>query len=201
MHPMNPPGPSARLRQLLLAALLPCCALLIVLLVGYTAQSSAAHPALASHPALTPPGGYATQPTGPAPTLGPYIPHGTPYPGPYGIPAIQPEAALATSSGPHFTAADVEQYIAANPPPFAVKGTPTPTVVSVTFEPASELSPAYGSLSGTTPSTPICIVMVSGTFLNTWGGPYGVTITATPFHQGFMIFDGDTGYLLADNLG
>jgi hypothetical protein len=199
---MKPPGPSAHLRQLLLAALLPCCALLEVLLVGYTAQSSAAQSALVSHLAPTPPGSYATQPTGPAPTPGPYIPHGTPYSRPYGIPSIQPEAALATSTGPHFTAADVEQFIAANPPPFTVKGTSAPTVVSVTFETASQAEATYqGSLSGTTASSPVCVVIVSGTFLNTWGGPYGVTVTATPFSQGEMIFDGYTGNLLEDNLG
>jgi hypothetical protein len=122
--------------------------------------------------------------------------------GAWGVPAVQPQAALAASTGPHFTAADVDRYIAANPPPFTVKGTAAPTVVSVTFETASKAEATYpGSLAGTTASSPVCVVIVSGTFLNTYGGPYGVTVTSTPFNQGVMIFNAYTGNLLADNLG
>ena len=81
---------------------------------------------------------------------------------------IQPEAALAHSRGPHYTAADVERYIAAILPPGTVKGTPAPSVVSITFETASQVAIAYQEslLSGSAASSPVYVVIVSGIFKN-----------------------------------
>jgi hypothetical protein len=102
------------------------------------------------------------------------------------------------------TAADVEQYIAANPPPGAVKGTPAPTVASIQFEPEQEAVAQYPGISNSSPTDPVCVVVVSGTFMSDGGYPPLLppgTAYPTPalFYQGVMIFDGYTGNLLATN--
>lgn len=163
------------------AVLVPLIVLAVVLAVGLTSQASQA-------------GGN------PSPTPGPNrITGGPVYHGPYGIPAIQPRASLATSAGAHFTAADAEAYIKANRPPYTVPGTPDPTIVRIEFLPAKTVVAKYGgSLSGTTDNTPICVVTLSGTFII---GNVPPGVTPYTYHQGDMIFDGYTGNLLASSVG
>lgn len=78
--------------------------------------------------------------------------------------------------------------------------------ISITFETISQVTATYGmSFDGTPASTPLCVVILSGTFPNP-GGPYlGPTVgSLTPpmvIHQADMIFDGYTGNLLADSIG
>jgi hypothetical protein len=48
----------------------------------------------------------------------------------------------------------------------------------------------------------VCIVIVSGSFIGTYNGPFlgGSVPTPAPFNKGVMIFDAYTGNLLATNL-
>ncbi|HEV2405992.1 MAG TPA: hypothetical protein VGR88_11085 [Ktedonobacterales bacterium] len=166
------------------AVVAPLLALAVLAIVGFTAQPSRA----GGNPPPPPPPGQ----LGPSKITG--MGHG-----PYGIPAIQPRASLASSASAHFTAADAAAYIKANRPPYTVAGTPDPTIVSITFLPAKTVVAKYGgSLSGTTDTTPICVVILSGTFLI---GQVPLGVTPVPFHQGDMIFDGYTGYLLESSVG
>lgn len=164
------------------AALAPVLILAALLAIGVTAQPTQA----GGNPPPPPPG-----PLGPSTFTS--VGHG-----PFGIPAIQPRASLASSTGPHFTAADVEAYIKANRAPYTVPGTPDPTIVRIQFLPAKTVVATYGSLSGTTDTTPVCVVTLSGTFII---GMYPMGAKPTPYHQGVMIFDGYTGNLLASSVG
>lgn len=177
-----------RSRRVSLPAILaPLLVVAVLVIVGVSAGSSQAGGS--SLPPFPTPG-----PLGPSQITGGPVHNGS-----YGIPAIQPRAALASSTGPHFTAADAAAYIKANRAPYAVPGTPDPTIVSITFLPAKTVVAQYGgSLSGTTDTTPICVVILSGTFLL---GQVPLEVTPTPYHQGDMIFDGYTGYLLESSVG
>jgi hypothetical protein len=158
-------------------------ALAVLVIVGFTAQPSRA----GGNPPPPPPPGQ----------LGPSTITGVGH-GPFGVPAIQPRASLATSASAHFTAADAAAYVKANRPPNTVAGTPDPTIVSIVFVPAKSLTAKYGSLSGTTDTTPICVVTLSGTFIVDM---YPMGAKPTPYRQGFMMFDGYTGNLLASSVG
>ena len=188
---MRPTQPSARSRRVLLATLaIPLLALLVVVVIGFTAQSSRAN------------GGSPPPPPMKMPPLG--NTSATPaYTGPWGIPAIHPEAALAHSKGPHFTLADVEQYLAANPIPAQemVKGAPAPTVASFTCETPKQLAAQYPGIGGY-PVALVCVVVLSGSFTGSYSGPYlgGDVPPPAPFTKGVMGFDAYTGNLIMTNM-
>lgn len=131
---------------------------------------------------------------------GPNVIKGGPtYHGPLGIPAIQPRANLAGSSGPRYTSEDARQYVSTHRPPFTAPGSPNPVVISIQFLPAAQVSALLdGESMGVPDSTLLCLVRVSGTFLNTMV-PLGMT--PKPFHEGVMIFDAHTGNLLMSSVG
>jgi hypothetical protein len=171
---------------------LSVCALGFVVLVGLSS-------ALA-----TPTGSALATPTG---TLwrgpGPIPIRSTATEPPLGLPSIQPRAALvqAGGAGPYYTEADVRQYVATHRPPFTVPGTPNPVVVSVQFITAQQASAQLGGESmDVSDSTLVCLVYVSGIFVDT-DGPIGPTATVTPFTQGWMVFDAHTGNLLVSDVG
>ncbi|MBF6592028.1 MAG: hypothetical protein IVW57_16080 [Ktedonobacterales bacterium] len=138
----------------------------------------------------------ANQPPMPTPGLpGP----GVAVPGPQGIPAIQPHAALAASSGPHFTEADVRQYFATHPyAAQSVPSAPVPVIVSIQFLPASQVSALLqGESMGVPDTTLLCLVRLSGTF-EAFSPPLLLpgTPTPAPFHETVEVFDAHTGNLL-----
>lgn len=187
---MRPKEPSARSRRVPLATLaLPLLVLLVVVVIGFTAQSSRAN------------GGSPPPPPMKMPPLG--NTSATPaYHGPLGIPAIHPEAALANSTGPHFTLADVEQYLATTPLPDVVSGAPAPNVASFTCETPKQLAAQYPGIGGY-PVALVCVVIISGSFMSKGGyGPYLPGSTATParFTKGVMGFDAYTGNMIMTNL-
>ena len=138
-----------------------------------------------------------SQPPRPAGPLS--IKGGPSYQGPLGVPAIRPRADLASSSGPRFTAEDVRQYVLTHHLPFAAPGSPHPTVVSVQFLTAAQVRTQLDGESMDVPDpTLLCLVRVSGTFLNTMAPPGA---SPKPFHEGVMVFDAHTGNLLVSSVG
>src|SRR5262249_2327148 len=108
-------------------------------------------------------------------------------------------AALANSTGPHFTLADVERYLPANPIPDVAKGAPAPTVASFTCETPKQAAVQYSGLYSYRGAL-VCVVIISGSFTGSGGyGPYlpGYTATPAPFTKGVMIFDAYTGNIVA----
>jgi hypothetical protein len=186
---MRPTEPSARSRRVPLATLGLLLLAFLVVVIGSSALSSHAHSGSAPPPLPR----SAQAPLGKT--------SGTPaYTGPLGIPAIHPRAALAASTGPHFTLADVKQYLATNPLPDVVSGAPAPTVASFTCESPQE-APAQDNI-GSYPDHLVCIVIVSGSFIGSYSGPLLARPipTPAPFTKGLLIFDAYTGNLLATNL-
>jgi len=115
------------------------------------------------------------------------------------MPAIQPRASLASSTGPHFIEADVRAYIATHRPGFTVPSTPNPVVITVQFMTASQVSTQLqGESMGVPDDTLLCLVRVLGEFRNTY-----VPLGATPktFTRGVMVFDAHTGNLLISSVG
>lgn len=113
-----------------------------------------------------------------------------------GIPAITPRADMATTTGPRFTAAEVTQYVAANP---QVLGVPTghsvPTVTSVQFVSAKQASALLqGESIGLPDAAPVCVVQLHGYFVFTYGPP-GVT-GPTNYDTKTVVFDAQNGNLL-----
>src|SRR6185437_8858145 len=106
------------------------------------------------------------------------------------IPAIRPRAELARSPGAHYSEADVRQYMASHRPGNTVPSTPTPTVDSVQFLTAKQVSTMLHRESLGLPDTaPVCLVWVSGTFQD--DPPYGVAVVT--YHKGFLVFNAQTG--------
>jgi hypothetical protein len=188
---MRPTQLSARSLRIPLAALaLPVLALVVVVVIGFAVQSSRAN---SDGGSPTPPPVKATAPLGIASlTMTPA------YNGPLGIPAIHPEAALANSTGPHFTLADVEQYLAANPIADVAKGAPAPTVASFTCETPKQAAAQYSGIYSYRGAL-VCVVIISGSFIGSYSGPYlgGDVPTPAPFTKGVMIFDAYTGNIVA----
>jgi hypothetical protein len=173
-------------------------ALGFVLLVGLrSALATSAGPALGLAPAT--PMGTIWKGMGPPPTTG----YATP--GPAGVPAIQPNAALAQAggAGPYFTEADVRQYFAAHRSSFTVPGTPNPVVVSGQFLTAKQASAQLGEEEvAASDSTLVCLVFVSRIFQDTTAPIVGTPPTAgTTVTQGAMVFDAHTGNLLVNTVG
>lgn len=187
---MRPTQPSARSQRIHVAAwALPLLALLIAVVIGFTAQSSHANSGGASP---TPPSGINTPLGVTSATLA--------YTGPLGIPAIHPEAALANSTGPHFTLADVEQYLAANPIADVARGAPAPTVACFTCETPKQAAAQYAGIYSNRGAL-VWVVIISGSFTGSGGGygPFvpGYTWTPAPFTKGVMIFDAYAGNIVA----
>lgn len=118
---------------------------------------------------------------------------------PIGIPAITPRAGMAVAAGatgPHFTRADVIQYITAHPEiTGAVSGKPAPTVTSVRFVTAKQASALLqGESIGLPDSAPVCVVQLRGTFASSFAPP-GFNAPATT-DTAILVFDGQTGNLL-----
>lgn len=137
------------------------------------------------------------------PPPGPPRVAGTPaYRGPLGLPAIRPHAGCPVTGAASvacFTEADARQWVASHRPPATVPGTPDPVVTSVQFLPSRAVSAQLqGESTGVPDDYLLCLVRLSGTFRSTWGAPGG---TAAPtFHDGFIVFDSQTGNLLFDSV-
>lgn len=115
-----------------------------------------------------------------------------------GIPAIT----VHPQSAALFTTADAEAYLKAFPPSMTVPGTPDPTVTSIQFLPASEVSKQLqGEYMGVPDSTLLALVHVSGSFQNTWISPSSASHPLVTFHTGVMVFDATTGNLLISSVG
>jgi hypothetical protein len=124
----------------------------------------------------------------------PSNPGPAPYTGQLGTPAIQPRADLASSSGARFTEADVRQYFASHRPPGAVAGSPAPTIVSIQFLTAQDVSQQLqGESMGVPDDTLLCLVRLSGTFLSAQYGPPNVAPSTTTRSQAEVVFDAHTG--------
>jgi hypothetical protein len=160
-----------------------CIAIAATLLLGYAVAQANGSPS--SRNANVAPNPLAAQ-------------HGKPdHQTPQGMPAIHVQAALVTSTGPHFTEADVVQYIATTPIPYAVRSAPAPQVVSVQFLTMQQLSgqlPQYNPAStGISANTLLCLVRVSGTF--SADPPLGAK--AAYAYGAYLLFDAHTGNLLS----
>jgi hypothetical protein len=116
-----------------------------------------------------------------------------------GLPAIQPQTALAGAPGAHFAEADVRQYLATHRPEFVVPASPDPVVVSVQFLNAKEVGAQLDSDMGVPDATLLCLVRLSGTF-QVRNAPRGVPITDT-YGNGVLVFEAQTGNLLVSNVG
>jgi hypothetical protein len=194
----TPKRKPARTFLVVTAVVLAVLALGFVLLVGL--RSALATPATPTGSAvglaLATPTGW--RGLGPPPTTG-SVSHG-----PAGLPAIQPNAALAQAggAGPYFTEADVRQYVATHRPYSTVPGTPNPVVVSVQFLTSKQASALVGGEEiAASDSTLVCLVFVSGTFsAAAWAGPGDTVAANATFTQGWMAFDAHTGNLLVETV-
>lgn len=120
------------------------------------------------------------------------------HPSSLGIPAISARPEIASSTGAHFTADDVKQYIATHRAPYAVPGSPAPVVVSVQFISAAAASALLDHEDiGVPDNDLVCLVRLSGSFQD--DVPAG--IQAGIFHDGEMVFDAYTGNLLVSSVG
>lgn len=168
--------------------------LVLIVLIGMIALASAlgtGQPVAANHGMSR--GGASAAAT-------PVLPVGTPMISqPVGAPAIHPRSDLAKTAGPSFTKADVVQYVAAHPIPFAVRGAAAPVVASIEFLTSQQVSTELGGEStGMPDSALLCLVHLSGTFESD-RVPLGGT--AYPYYDGVMVFDAHTGNLLISNVG
>jgi hypothetical protein len=144
-------------------------------------------------------GGVVLPPPGPPSNPGPQS-----YTGLLGIPSIQLRADLATSPGARFTEAEVRQYFASHRPPGAVAGSPAPTIVSIQFMSAQEVSQQLqGEGMGVPDTTLLYLVRLSGTFQGTNYGPYfGPQAPPVPTRNyAEMVFDAHTGNLIVSSAG
>ena len=116
-----------------------------------------------------------------------------------GIPAIHPHMNLVNNgTAPTFTQADVLQYVATHPLGQTVRGSAAPTVVSVQFLTAQQVSAQLrGEDTGDPPGIPLCLVFVNGTF-QTGGDDAGYA--PITYHVGYLVFDAQTGNLIMTNV-
>ncbi len=168
-----------RIRSLRLPGMGIGLGLLTVLLIGVATASGRAATSV-HHPVFTPG----------AAGLGGYVQQG--------VPAISPRTNLASSTGAHFTNADVQQYLAQVPPEYAVPGAAAPQIVSVQFLPAHAVDALIGETIGVPANTLLCLVTLTGTFQST-NVPLGAT--AYVYHSGVMVFNATTGNLLVSSVG
>src|SRR5258708_31985413 len=113
-----------------------------------------------------------------------------------GIPAIKPQSSLATSGGARITKADVVQWVSTHQTDNQVAGTPSATVISVEFLTSKQVSTRlHGESTGVPDDILLCYVRVHGTFET--NPPQGVP--AVVYHDGYLVFDAQTGNLLMGN--
>lgn len=114
-----------------------------------------------------------------------------------GVPAITPRASMAAAgaTGPHFTQADVVQYVAAHPTAVgSIPSAAAPTVMSVQFVTAKQASALLqGESIGLPDSAPVCVVQLKGTFASF--APPGISGPSSGSEE-TLVFDGQTGNLL-----
>lgn len=166
------------------------CAVAVCLFIGVTvAQASAAG---SPQPQVPPPPPQSSQ------KVGPPIPHGSSGRLPEGVPAIHPRAAVG-GNGATFTAADVIQWVNANPRLEHAAGNTPMQVVSVEFITAAKASQRlHGEPIGRPDAAIVCYVHVHGDFQAY--APPGYESASHAYHDGYLLFDAQTGNLLMSNV-
>jgi hypothetical protein len=114
---------------------------------------------------------------------------------PLGAPAIQPHPFQGrTGSGSAFTKEDVVQWVTTHHVGQS-KASRTPTsVVTVEFIANAELENRLDVTTGLPSTDPVCYVRLHGDFMILGAG------TSVMTHDGYLLFDGQTGNLLMYNV-
>lgn len=122
---------------------------------------------------------------------------------PYGIPAIPPRPELGQSTGPHFTEADVRQYLATHSEvAYVVPGSPAPVLTSVRFMTAGQASVVLQESLDMPSTTQVCLVRYAGNFQLTGGPVVSTNSQSKPVeHSETLVFDSHTGNLLSLMVG
>jgi hypothetical protein len=125
------------------------------------------------------------------------------YQAPSGIPAIPPRHALVQSTGPHFTEADVRQYLTTHSEVgYVVPGSPTPMLTSVRFMTAGQAGIVLQESLDMPSTTLVCLVRYVGSFQLTGGPVVSTKAQSRPVEKSeTLIFDAHTGNLLSLMLG